>query len=133
MTASTTIQPTDDLDKHLEHYVQAFNSHDAEVLEQFYTEEAVAVWEPHTPLQGAARQEATREFLSRRPTMVAVERERYVTSDTVLFIVDWQIDMTGVDGEPEHLEGVGVDVVRKGPDGCWRYAVDDAYGGDDPA
>ncbi|MFI9009861.1 YybH family protein [Actinosynnema sp. NPDC053489] len=134
MSASTTtIQPTEDLDKHLEHYVQAFNSNDPDLLEQFYTEEAIAVWEPHTPLQGEARREAAREFLSRKPTMTAVERERYVTNDTILFIVDWQIDMTGADGEPEHLEGVGVDVVRKGADGKWRYAVDDAYGGNAPA
>lgn len=133
MTASTTVQPTDDLDKHLEHYVQAFNSNDPEVLEQFYTEEAVAVWEPGKPLSGEARREAAREFLSRKPTMVAVERERYVTGDTILFIVDWKIDMTGEDGKPEHLEGVGVDVVRKGTDGKWRYAVDDAFGGNDPA
>lgn len=35
--------------------------------------------------------EAAREFLSRKPTVVAVERERYVTGDTILFIVDWTI------------------------------------------
>ncbi|MFE2758218.1 YybH family protein [Actinosynnema sp. NPDC059335] len=133
MTATSTIKPTTDLDKHLEHYVQAFNSNDPDVLERFYTEDAVAVWEPGKPLSGEARREAAREFLSRNPTMVAVERERYVTGDTILFIVDWTIDMTGVDGEPEHLEGVGVDVVRKGPDGSWLYAVDDAYGGTPPA
>jgi uncharacterized protein (TIGR02246 family) len=133
MTASTTVQPTTDLDKHLEHYVQAFNSNDPEVVERFYTEDAVAVWEPGKPLSGTARIEATREFLSRKPTMVAVERERYVTGDTILFIVDWSIDMTGVDGKPERLEGVGVDVVRKGADGTWKYAVDDAFGGTPPA
>ncbi|ACU38536.1 nuclear transport factor 2 family protein [Actinosynnema pretiosum subsp. pretiosum] len=133
MTASTTIRPTEDVDKHLEHYVEAFNSNDPDVLDLFYTEEAVAVWEPLAPLSGEARREYAREFLSRTPTMTAVERERYVTGDTVLFIIDWQIDMTGVDGEPEHLEGVGVDVVRKGADGKWRYAVDDAFGGNEPA
>jgi ketosteroid isomerase-like protein len=61
--------------------------------------------------------------------MVAVERERHVTGDTTLFIVDWTIDMTGVDGKPERLAGVGVDVVRKDHDGRWQYAVDDAFGG----
>jgi uncharacterized protein (TIGR02246 family) len=129
MTASTAVQPTTDLDKHLEHYVQAFNSHDPEVVERFYTEDAVAVWEPGKPLSGEARREAAREFLSRKPTMVAVERERHVTGDTTLFIVDWTIDMTGVDGKPERLAGVGVDVVRKDHDGRWQYAVDDAFGG----
>ena len=129
MTATSTIHPTPDLDKHLEHYVQAFNSNDPDVLERFYTEDAIAVWEPGKPLSGAERREAAREFLSRKPTMVAVERERYVTGDTILFVVDWTIDMTGTDGKPEHLEGVGVDVVRKSPDGTWLYAVDDAFGG----
>ena len=128
MTVETTVQLTDDPTRHTEHYVRVFNSNNPEALDQMYTEEAVAVWEPGMPLSGDARREYAREFLARRPRMTAKDRERFITGDTALLIVDWNIEMTGVDGRPERLEGVGVDVIRKGTDGKWRHAVDDAFG-----
>jgi len=128
MTVDVTAQHTDDATRHTEHYVRVFNSNDPEALDRMYTPEAVAVWEPGMPLSGDARREYAKEFLSRGPKMTAKDRERYITGDTALLIVDWSIEMTGVDGQPEHLQGVGVDVIRKGADGKWRHAVDDAFG-----
>ncbi|MDQ3579799.1 MAG: DUF4440 domain-containing protein, partial [Actinomycetota bacterium] len=111
---TTSFELTDDATKHTEVYVKAFNTNDPDALDLLYTEEAVVVWEPGQPLSGEARRESAREFLARKPTMTATDRQRFITGDTALLIVDWSIDMTGVDGEPEHLVGVGVDVLRKG-------------------
>ncbi|GAA2709636.1 MULTISPECIES: SgcJ/EcaC family oxidoreductase [Streptomyces] len=121
-------QLTNDVEKHTALYVEAFNAGDADAVNAFYTEDAVAVWEPGQPLTGQARIDSVKEFLAHRPRMTAVPRQSFVTGDTALLIVDWQIDTVDEDGNPEHLEGVGVDVLRKGADGHWRYAVDDPYG-----
>ncbi|MDO0939343.1 nuclear transport factor 2 family protein [Streptomyces sp. DG2A-72] len=109
--------------KHTDDYVRAFNSGDADQVNAFYTDEAVAVWEPGKPLTGQARKEYTKEFLSRRPVMRATVRQSFATKETALLIVDWHMDVSG-----EVMEGVGVDVLRLGDDGTWRYAIDDPFG-----
>ncbi|MYV51529.1 SgcJ/EcaC family oxidoreductase [Streptomyces sp. SID3212] len=121
-------QLTTDVEKHTALYVEAFNAGDAEAVNAMYTKEAVAVWEPGVPLTGQARIDAVKEFLANKPKMTAVVRQSFVTGDTALLIVDWKIDTTDAGGEPEHLTGVGVDVLRLGTDGQWRYAIDDPYG-----
>jgi uncharacterized protein (TIGR02246 family) len=121
-------QLTNDVEKHTALYVEAFNAGDADAVNGFYTDEAVAVWEPGRPLTGQARIEQVREFLALGPKMEATVRQSFVTGDTALLIVDWSIDTVDPQGEPEHLSGVGVDVLRLCRDGHWRYAVDDPYG-----
>ncbi|WSZ03737.1 nuclear transport factor 2 family protein [Streptomyces sp. NBC_00872] len=121
-------QLTDNLEKRTELYVDAFNAGDFDAVDSFYTEEAVAVWEPGKPLTGQARRDYQREFLTRKPKMTAVPRQTFVTGDTALLIVDWVIETVDEAGTPERLEGVGVDVLRLGDDSVWRYAVDDPYG-----
>ncbi|MFF1724349.1 YybH family protein [Streptomyces sviceus] len=121
-------QLTQDVEKHTALYVEAFNAGDADAVNAMYTEEAVAVWEPGTPLTGQARIDSVREFLARGPRMTAVPRQSFVTEDTALLVVDWSIDTTDDGGNPERLEGVGLDVLRRGADGNWRYAIDDPYG-----
>ncbi|MYZ37431.1 DUF4440 domain-containing protein [Streptomyces sp. SID4917] len=121
-------QLTDNLEKRTELYVDAFNTGDFDAVDSFYTEEAVAVWEPGKPLTGQARRDYQREFLARKPRMTAVPRQSFVTGDTALLIVDWVIETVDEAGTPERLEGVGVDVLRLGDDSVWRYAVDDPYG-----
>ncbi|MEV7683391.1 nuclear transport factor 2 family protein [Streptomyces sp. NPDC088341] len=108
--------------------MDAFNAGDFDAVDSFYTEEAVAVWEPGKPLTGQARRDYQREFLTRKPRMTAVPRQTFVTGDTALLIVDWVIETVDEAGAPERLEGVGVDVLRLGDDSVWRYAVDDPYG-----
>ncbi|MER8097584.1 YybH family protein [Streptomyces goshikiensis] len=121
-------QLTDNVEKHTALYVEAFNAGDFETVDGFYTEEAVAVWEPGKPLTGDARREYQREFLKSKPKMTAVPRQTFVTGDTALLIVDWTIDTVDAEGRPERLEGIGVDVLRLGEDNVWRYAIDDPFG-----
>ncbi|MCC3779084.1 nuclear transport factor 2 family protein [Streptomyces sp. UNOB3_S3] len=121
-------QLTNEVEKHTDLYVEAFNRGDADAVNAFYTDEAVAVWEPGKPLTGQARKDSVKEFLALGPTMNAKVRQSFVTGDTALLIVDWTIDTVDADGKPEHLKGIGVDVLRLGADGNWRYAIDDPYG-----
>lgn len=116
------------VEKHTAQYVDAFNRGDFEAMDFFYTDEAVAVWEPGKPLTGDARREYQRAFLARGPKISTKTRQIFATGDTALLIVDWVIDTVDENGAPERLQGTGVDVLRLGEDGIWRYAVDDPYG-----
>ncbi|MCX5417799.1 nuclear transport factor 2 family protein [Streptomyces sp. NBC_00059] len=119
---------TSDIEKHTALYEAAFNSGDADAVNAMYTDEAIAVWEPGEPLTGQARKDYVKDYLSRSPKMSAKPRHIFVTGDTALLIVDWSIATVDESGEPESFKGVGVDVLRKGQDGNWRYAIDDPYG-----
>jgi uncharacterized protein (TIGR02246 family) len=128
-TISGDVLLTDDAEKHIERYAEAFNSGDAELLDQMYTEDAVAIWGTDEPLTGQARRDYVAAFLARRPVMTARTRHSYITGDTALMVVEWSIDVPASDDEPaEHHEGVGLDVLRRGADGRWRHAIDDPYG-----
>lgn len=117
-----------ELENHTARYVEAVNTGDFETVDGFYTADAIAVWEPGKPLTGDERRKYQREFLAAKPRMTAEPRQIFVTGDTALMIVDWTIDTVGADGAPEHLTGVGVDVLALGEDGVWRYAIDDPFG-----
>lgn len=128
MGGTDSFELTSDAEKVTELYVRAFNSGDVEAINRMYTEEAVAVWEPGKPLTGQARKDHVVEFLARGASMRAKNRQTFVTSDTALLIVDWSIDTTDPDGTTVQLTGTGVDVLRLGEDGKWRYAIDDPFG-----
>src|SRR5215475_14326728 len=108
---------TDDVEEHIELYVQAFNSGNAELLNRMYTDEAVAVWERGMPLSGSERADYMAGFLATKPKMTAKTRHSYVTGDTALLVVDWTMESVGEDGEPVRSEGTGLDVLRLGADG----------------
>lgn len=128
MTTADSFELTTDAEKVTELYVRAFNAGDAEAVNRMYTDEAVAVWEPGKVLTGQERRDHVVEFLSRGATMRAQNRQAFVTSDTALLVVDWSIDTVDESGEQVHLESSAVDVLRRGEDGKWRYAIDDPYG-----
>ncbi|GAA2592808.1 hypothetical protein GCM10010435_84780 [Winogradskya consettensis] len=129
MTTSTPdIELTSDAAKQTEIYVRAFNAGDAGKLNQLYTDDAVSIWEPGRPLTGQAHRDALAEFLAQRPVMAATVRHSYVTGDTTLLVVDWTITTEEASGEKQELAGVGLDVLRLGPDGKWRYAIDNPFG-----
>lgn len=127
MGASTATERVEQAEEHGRRFVAAFNSGDLAAINAMYTEDAVAVWEPGKPLSGDARKAALAEFIARGPRMTATLRESHVTDNTAMLIVDWEIDIPAAGGTPEHLTGTGVDVLRLGADGVWRFAVDNPF------
>ncbi|MEU6243809.1 nuclear transport factor 2 family protein [Streptomyces sp. NPDC047024] len=125
--SSTLEELTRAAEEHGRLYVEAFNAGDVDVLKAMYTEDAVSVWEPGNPLTGKERETSLAEFVALKPKMTATLREAHVTSNTALLVVDWAIDISTPEGD-EHLEGTGLDVLRLGPDGKWRFAIDNPFG-----
>jgi ketosteroid isomerase-like protein len=55
-------------------------------------------------------------------------RHLFVADDTVQIILDWSIEGKGPDGQDVHLGGSACDIARRGPDGFWRYLIDNNQG-----
>lgn len=123
---TTTVELCDDVFDHVRLYERLFNEGNAAKLDQLYTEDGVSAWEADQPLTGAERAAAFEEFLAMRPTMSATVLESHITGDAALIVVDWRIDIAEDD---QHFAGIGIDVLRRGPDDKWRHAVDSPFGG----
>ena len=58
----------------------------------------------------------------------AKARHVFVADDIAQIVLDWSIEGTGPDGEHVQLGGSASDVVHRGPDGFWRYLIDNNQG-----
>jgi uncharacterized protein (TIGR02246 family) len=54
------------------------------------------------------------------------ERSHVVAGNICLTSNHWRMVISPKGGRTEHLKGGGVEVLRRGPDGGWRYVIDDA-------
>ncbi|MFE0124889.1 YybH family protein [Streptomyces parvus] len=55
-------------------------------------------------------------------------RHTYVSGDLALLIVDWVVEGRAAHGGQVRIAGTATDVARRGPDGLWRYVVDNPFG-----
>lgn len=44
--------------------------------------------------------------------------------DLALVLARWAMEVTGPDGQPIRKSGTATDVMRRQPDGTWRYVID---------
>ncbi len=93
-----------------------------------YEPHAVLAPQPGSPVTGQERNQANERFLGLGLPIAVHPRHTYVVDDIALLIVDWVIDGVGPDGEHVHVEGTATDVARRGPDGHWRYIIDNPFG-----
>ncbi len=109
-------------------FARAFNTFDPVALDQLYEPGAVFVPAPGREATGAERIRANAAFLGLRVPIRVTPRHTYVSGDLALLIVDFVIDGVAAHGSPVHIEGTATDVARRGPDGYWRYAIDNPFG-----
>lgn len=109
-------------------FAERFNSGDATALAQVYEDAAVLVPQPGTPVTGTDLHAANGRLQKLGVPISVRPRHVYRNGDLALLIVDWVIDGTDRDGQAVHVEGTATDVARRGPDGCWRYVIDNPFG-----
>ncbi|MFB9718494.1 YybH family protein [Planobispora longispora] len=108
-------------------FASAFNSGDSEAVGQAYEDHGIVVPHPGHPMTGPGRTAAIEHLLGLGLPIEASTRHAYVTGDIALLIVDWSI--RGVaHGADVDFAGTAADVARRGPDGLWRYVIDNPYG-----
>ncbi|SFQ68799.1 Ketosteroid isomerase homolog [Amycolatopsis arida] len=118
----------DSLAEHIARFTAAFNTGDAAALDQLYDEAGVLVPFPGHLVTGPRRASAYEPLLALGLPMRAELRHAYVAGEVALIVVDWSIRGTARDGTAHDMAGTAADVVRRTPDGQWRYLVDNPFG-----
>ncbi|WP_052406788.1 YybH family protein [Allokutzneria albata] len=102
-----------------EQFREAFNTGSSAAVEAVYEPDGVFVDGPGNPVTGPDRKRANEKMLALGEPIEVRPRHTYVAGDIALLIVDWSI------GE---VHGTATDVARRGPDGVWRYVIDNPFG-----
>ncbi|WP_181776624.1 YybH family protein [Amycolatopsis pittospori] len=124
MTHSTSVPLTADPAEHPFVFQAAFNTGSAEILDSLYEPDAVFIRRDGAQVTGADRRSANGRILALGQPIVVAPRQVRVAGDLALLIVDWVIE--------GHLAATATDVARRGPDGLWRYVIDNPFGVDAP-
>lgn len=109
-------------------FARAFNAGDLAAVDRLFEPDAVRVLRPGQVVVGDDRRAATASFMALGIPIRLTHRHTYIHDDIALIIGDYRIVGTRPDGVPVHHEGTATDVARRGPDGRWRYAIDNPPG-----
>ncbi len=110
-----------------EAFISKFNERDGAVLMALYAPDAVFTFDGVTFARGADQiKTAIDGFLASKMTL----RGKYVgaplvAGDVALCSLRWE--MLNAEGWIDQ-DGVSVEVLKRGADGLWRFAIDDATG-----
>lgn len=67
-------------------------------------------------------------FIAMKGTLDLKATRVLEASDLALVIGEWSFVGTGPDGQPVTLTGHSADVLRRQPDGSWRFVIDNPWG-----
>ncbi|MBI2881228.1 MAG: DUF4440 domain-containing protein [Candidatus Tectomicrobia bacterium] len=111
----------------------------AEAITQGELDAAVALYEPGAtfvpePGKAATGKEAVRQalsgFIALKPTLTLEVPKVIQAGEIALLCSEWSLTGTGPDGRPVNLSGRGTEVVRRQPDGTWKFIIDNPFGVD---
>jgi ketosteroid isomerase-like protein len=115
----------------LESIVTGINSGDLDSLMPLYESEAAFATEPGDLAPGTPGvREALTGFISMQGKLDLDVTRVLEVDDLALVMGVWSFDGTGPDGEPVRLEARNADVLRRQPDGTWRFVIDNPWGTD---
>jgi ketosteroid isomerase-like protein len=111
--------------------VSGINSGDLESLLPLYEDGAAFAAEPGSLAHGASGiGEALNGFISMNGTL-DIEVTRVLEADDLALVIGvWSFEGTGPDGEAVSLAARNADVLRRQPDGTWRFVIDNPWGTD---
>jgi uncharacterized protein (TIGR02246 family) len=112
-------------------FAAAFSAGDLEALVALYEPGASLVPQPGQVVTGRdGIRQALQGFLALKPK-ISVETKSVVQSgDLALLRSKWSLTGTGPDGTPMQMSGNGIEIVRRQPDGTWRFIIDHPFGAD---
>ena len=116
----------EDIDQIFERELNAGN---LEGLLSLYEPTATFTVEPGKVVAGtAAVREALAGFLSLKPTIRLSTRVVGDAGEVALLSSRWTLKGTAPDGSAVDLSGESAEVVRRQPDGTWKFLVDNPWG-----
>ena len=115
----TSVRKPEDMSPAL---ASAFSTRDLHAMAALYNEEAVVIDETGAEHRGIdAIYAALKDMLKAGGVMTSKPRFAIVIGDIALSGADWRL-APGDGSEP--LEGRSLEVLRRQPDGSWRYLID---------
>ncbi len=112
----------------IEQFCSLFNAGDLDgLVNTLYEDDAVFFPSPtDAPVSGkAAVADSLKEYLATGGTVSVVDTTAVKNGDIALTHTHWRLDIPG----GEAMEGVTAEIVRRQPDGTWKYVIDNPWGG----
>lgn len=109
-----------------------FNAGDLQGLMALYEPDAVLIPQPDAkPVTGTqAIRSALEGFLALRGKIEMQTKHVVRHGDIALLRGTWRLKGIGPDGKPVEMVHGSAEVVRRQPDGSWRYIIDHPFGSD---
>ena len=110
-------------------FEQCANAGDLEGLVALYEPRAAFVSQQGEAVTGTAAIRAALEGLVAMKPKLKMGIKKVVTAGDDLAVVynDWSMSAVGPDGAALDMAGKATEIVRRQPDGSWRFAVDDPW------
>ena len=109
-------------------FSEALNAGRMDALLALYEPGATLVPQPGQVVTGTEGiRQALGAFLGMKPTIALETRKTVQAGDIALLYGKWRLKGTGPDGKAVSMSGQSTEVVRRQPDGTWRYVVDNPY------
>ncbi len=107
-------------------FMEAFNNGDLEGLVSLYEADAAFVEEGGGVAKGtAAIRDIMRGFFAQK-LHFTIEATATQNGDIALLNSHWKLSGTDPDGKAVSMSGNGTEVVRRQPDGSWKFIIDNA-------
>ena len=108
---------------------EALNRWDVEGALALYETGASFVPQPGQVLTGTdGIRQVLSGFIQMRPKFTLNDVKVIPADGVALLYNDWSMTGTGPDGSPVNMAGQGTEVVRRQPDGTWRFVIDSPFG-----
>ena len=121
--------PTNNPEETNQLLAKALNSGDLEAAVALYEADATFFPEPGQAVTGTASiREALAGFIAMKPALNIETVVSAITGDTARTQNKWTMKATGPDGSPVDMGGQSAEVVRRQPDGSWKFIIDNPWG-----
>lgn len=109
-------------------FVEAFNAGNRDALLALYEPGASFVSQPGQVVTGIdAIREVLGGFLAMKGTFTLNKQTVVPAGELALLHGEWTLRSTGPDGKALDMSMRSSEVVRRQPDGTWRYVIDNPY------
>jgi len=113
-------------------FAETFSAGNLDALMALYEPRAHLVPQPGQPaVSGPAARDALQRFLTLKPSIRIDTLSVVQAADIALLRSKWTLTGTGPDGKPITMANRGTEVVRRQPDGTWRFVVDQPFCADE--
>jgi len=110
-------------------FAAALNAGDLDALAALYEPQASLMPSPGQLVAGtAAIRQALGGLLAGKPTITLTAQTLSQAGDLALVSANWQLAMTGPEGNRTTVNGRSVEVLRRQPAGHWLFAIDFPFG-----